>query len=104
VPAVSKRLRRLAILALAGKQIRCKNLQFGDSLLTYRDAGTAKMQLVRRGQNGNPNRLFFIAGPNGHANGLFGVINSSKRCYTPHEIRALGNHTTNLGPESICTY
>jgi len=27
------------------------------------------------GQNGNPNQLFFTAGPNGYANGLFGVIN-----------------------------
>jgi uncharacterized protein (TIGR03118 family) len=25
--------------------------------------------------NGNPNQLFFTAGPNGYANGLFGVIN-----------------------------
>jgi uncharacterized protein (TIGR03118 family) len=28
------------------------------------------------GMNGNPNQLFFTAGPNGYANGLFGVINS----------------------------
>jgi len=27
------------------------------------------------GMNGNPNQLFFTAGPNGYANGLFGVIN-----------------------------
>jgi uncharacterized protein (TIGR03118 family) len=27
------------------------------------------------GQNGKPNQLFFTAGPNGYANGLFGVIN-----------------------------
>jgi uncharacterized protein (TIGR03118 family) len=27
------------------------------------------------GQNGNPNQLFFTAGPNGYLNGLFGVIN-----------------------------
>jgi hypothetical protein len=27
------------------------------------------------GMNGNPNQLFFSAGPNGYANGLFGVIN-----------------------------
>jgi uncharacterized protein (TIGR03118 family) len=28
------------------------------------------------GMNGKPNQLFFTAGPNGYANGLFGVINS----------------------------
>jgi len=28
------------------------------------------------GQNGKPNQLFFAAGPNGYANGLFGVINA----------------------------
>jgi len=28
------------------------------------------------GMNGRPNQLFFTAGPNGYANGLFGVINS----------------------------
>jgi uncharacterized protein (TIGR03118 family) len=28
------------------------------------------------GTNGNPNQLFFTAGPNEYANGLFGVINS----------------------------
>jgi len=27
------------------------------------------------GMNGNPNQLFFTAGPNGYADGLFGVIN-----------------------------
>jgi len=27
------------------------------------------------GMNGNPNQLFFTAGPNEYANGLFGVIN-----------------------------
>lgn len=27
------------------------------------------------GMNGNPNQLFFTAGPNGYLNGLFGVIN-----------------------------
>jgi uncharacterized protein (TIGR03118 family) len=27
------------------------------------------------GMNGNPDQLFFTAGPNGYANGLFGVIN-----------------------------
>ncbi len=27
------------------------------------------------GMNGKPNQLFFTAGPNGYANGLFGVIN-----------------------------
>jgi uncharacterized protein (TIGR03118 family) len=27
------------------------------------------------GMNGFPNQLFFTAGPNGYANGLFGVIN-----------------------------
>jgi uncharacterized protein (TIGR03118 family) len=27
------------------------------------------------GNNGNPNQLFFTAGPNGYTNGLFGVIN-----------------------------
>jgi len=27
------------------------------------------------GQNGQPNQLFFTAGPNGYADGLFGVIN-----------------------------
>jgi uncharacterized protein (TIGR03118 family) len=27
------------------------------------------------GMNGNPNQLFFTAGPNGYSNGLFGVIN-----------------------------
>jgi uncharacterized protein (TIGR03118 family) len=30
------------------------------------------------GSNGNPNQLFFTAGPNEYANGLFGVINFKK--------------------------
>ena len=38
--------------------------------------------------NGNPNQLFFTAGPNGYANGLFGVINLSRCCW-PFEILGL---------------
>jgi uncharacterized protein (TIGR03118 family) len=38
-------------------------------------SGLWALAFGRGGMNGNPNQLFFTAGPNGYADGLFGVIN-----------------------------